>query len=68
AQLRYAFSLLKQKKSEKDKKEFIKYLTQAADNGNLYLNGKVGFQIDEEKGKKYLILAAKKGHSDTIVL
>ncbi|CAG8514856.1 25262_t:CDS:2 [Gigaspora rosea] len=60
AQLRYAFLLLKKNISKNDNEEFIKYLTQAADN--------VGFQVDEEKGKKYLRLAANKGYKDAIAL
>ncbi|CAG8782887.1 19921_t:CDS:2, partial [Gigaspora margarita] len=36
--------------------------------GDLYLKGRVGFQVDEEKGKKYLKLAAKKGYEDAIKL
>ncbi|CAG8839725.1 28653_t:CDS:2, partial [Gigaspora margarita] len=78
AQLRYAFSLVKRNGVRENKRqEFIKYLTQAADNGNniaqfnlgdLYLNGKVGFQIDKEKGAKYLKLAAKKGYNEAIAL
>ncbi|CAG8798881.1 4740_t:CDS:2, partial [Gigaspora margarita] len=73
AQLHYAFSLLNEDKRE----EFIEYLTQVADNGNykaqfhlgdLYLKGNVRFQVDEEKGKKYLKLAAKKGYKNAIAL
>ncbi|GBC02485.1 hypothetical protein RclHR1_04650002 [Rhizophagus clarus] len=69
AQLRYAFSLLNSL-PKFNLEEFVKYLTMAADNGNivaqfnlgdLYYNGKLGMPKDEEKGLPYLKLAAIKG-------
>ncbi|CAG8664528.1 42498_t:CDS:2 [Gigaspora margarita] len=71
AQLRYAFSLKENGLNEKNRTEFINYLTPAADNGNdqaqfnlgdIYLNGKLKFQINKVNGEKYLKLAAIKGN------
>ncbi|CAG8661217.1 995_t:CDS:2 [Acaulospora morrowiae] len=67
AQLRYAFSLVNNPSIKFDRQLFLEYLTKAADNnnptaqfnlGDLYLNGKLKIQVDLEKGKKYLRLAA----------
>ncbi|CAG8653171.1 3421_t:CDS:2, partial [Dentiscutata heterogama] len=35
---------------------------------DLYFNSKLELQIDKEKGKKYLMLAAKNGDKDAITL
>lgn len=76
AQLRYAFTLVPNiSKSKQIQKEFIKYLTMAADNensvalynlGDLYLNGKCGVQKNRDLGIKKLRLAASLGNKDAI--
>ncbi|RIA99792.1 hypothetical protein C2G38_2237805 [Gigaspora rosea] len=76
AQLDYAFSLLDNISGfEFDLNEFIKYLTKAADNGNIiaqfnlgdmYLHGKLDCKVDEKLGVKYLKLAALNNHTEAI--
>ncbi|CAG8565582.1 14116_t:CDS:2 [Acaulospora morrowiae] len=75
AQLRYAFSLFNTPGVKFDREIFLEYLIKAADNGSdiaryhlgdLYLNGKLGFQKDEELGKKYLKSAALGNHPKAI--
>ncbi|CAG8492547.1 2802_t:CDS:1, partial [Funneliformis mosseae] len=55
-----------------DHDTFLKYLKMSADNenstalynlGELYLNGRMGFEKDQQKGIQYLKLAAFKGQS-----
>ncbi|CAG8720467.1 1531_t:CDS:2, partial [Dentiscutata heterogama] len=73
AQLRYAFSIIskKEKITPAEMKEFITYLTMAADKGNhvalynlgdLYLNGKFQVEKDRELGLDKLKLAAIYGN------
>ncbi|CAG8508719.1 4842_t:CDS:2 [Dentiscutata heterogama] len=66
AQLHYAFAMLE----ANNVKEFLSYLNKAVINGNpsalfnygdLFLNGKLGIKKDEEKGLRYLKMAAVKG-------
>ncbi|KAF0561872.1 serine/threonine protein kinase [Gigaspora margarita] len=66
AQLHYAFAMLE----ANNVKEFLAYLNKAVINGNpsalfnygdLFLNGKLGIRKDEEKGIRYLKMAAVKG-------
>ncbi|CAB4412865.1 unnamed protein product [Rhizophagus irregularis] len=75
AQFRYAFAL--KDKKPFDKNEFVKYLTLAADNGldiarfnlgNLYINGKLGFDKDNDTGLRYLRLAAYNRHPDAMAM
>ncbi|CAG8749825.1 40947_t:CDS:2 [Gigaspora margarita] len=72
AQLRYAFSI-----KDEDIPTFIKYLNQSAKNGNsmaqsnlgyIYFYSKFNIPVDNEKGKKLLILAAKKNDAQSIQL
>ncbi|CAG8745474.1 34989_t:CDS:2 [Gigaspora margarita] len=76
AQLRYAFSLIKNK-TIKDIQAFINYLNQSAENGNniaqynlgdIYFFGKFNVSVDKEKGKKLLISAAKNKNTKAIEL
>ncbi|CAG8547433.1 815_t:CDS:2 [Acaulospora morrowiae] len=76
AQLRYAFALAERVKPL-DSAAFVKYLTLAANGGNvvaqynlgdLYINGKLGFNKDETKGIEYLRLAAFGEHEKAIKL
>ncbi|CAG8490716.1 14242_t:CDS:2 [Acaulospora morrowiae] len=68
AQLRYAFLLIEQKNY--DVKVVLDYMTRAANAGNatalynlgdVYLNGKLGEQIDKDRGIELIKLAALKG-------
>ncbi|CAG8821943.1 16244_t:CDS:1 [Gigaspora margarita] len=78
AQLRYAFSLRTNNViKDEDIPTFIKYLNQSAKNGNsiaqsnlgyIYFYGKFNIPVDNEKGKKLLILAAKKNDAKAIKL
>jgi TPR repeat protein len=73
AQFRYAFIL--KDKEPFDKNEFVKYLTLAAENGldsarynlgDLYINGKLEIDKNEEKGLRYLRLAAYNKHQGAV--
>ncbi|RHZ81246.1 hypothetical protein Glove_122g109 [Diversispora epigaea] len=70
AQLRYAFAL-KDMSDKVDSVLFMKYLMMAESGGNaaaqylmgdIYYNGKLGFEVDKSKGIEYLKLAAIKEH------
>ncbi|CAG8439464.1 8529_t:CDS:2 [Diversispora eburnea] len=70
AQLRYAFAL-KEMSEKVDSALFMKYLMMAVNGGNtaaqyligdIYVNGKLGFEVDKPKGIEYLKLAALKDH------
>ncbi|CAG8475369.1 6884_t:CDS:1 [Gigaspora margarita] len=76
AQLRYAFSLIKNN-TINDIQTFITYLNQSAENGNsiaqynlgdIYFFGKLNMPIDKEKGKRLLISAAKNKNTKAIEL
>lgn len=69
AQLRYAFTLTENKHF--DKNSFFLYLTRAADSNNIaaqynladiYFNGKLGKEKDQELGKILFQIAAENGH------
>jgi hypothetical protein len=77
AQLRYAFTLQKDLGKKKERDEFIKYLTLAADGGNstaqfnlgdVYINGKLNVPKDEKKGIHYLKLSALQSQPNAVKL
>ncbi|CAG8489091.1 15326_t:CDS:2 [Acaulospora morrowiae] len=70
-QLRYAFF----QHSQKNNQEFVKYLKMSAKNNNskaqffmseIYMEGKMGVEKDENKGLHYLRLAAKNNYEKAI--
>lgn len=75
AQFRYAFSIItnREKISQTEIEELIKYLTMAADNGyhvalynlgNIYVNGQLNVEINHDLGISKLKLAAAYGNND----
>ncbi|CAB4412875.1 unnamed protein product [Rhizophagus irregularis] len=77
AQLRYAFTLQKSLGEKKERDEFIKYLTLAADGGNstaqfnlgdAYIKGKLNIPKDEKKGLYYLRLSVLQDHPNAVKL
>ncbi|CAG8785326.1 20793_t:CDS:1, partial [Racocetra persica] len=63
--------------NEEVRTNFITYLSKSADNGNhlaqynlgkLFYFGKLNVPVDKEKGKKFLIIAAKNNNSEAIDL
>ncbi|CAB5344944.1 unnamed protein product [Rhizophagus irregularis] len=77
AQLRYAFTLQESLGKKKEREEFIKYLTLAADGGNstaqfnlgdAYIKGKLNIPKDEKKGLYYLRLSVLQVHPNAVKL
>ncbi|CAB4483702.1 unnamed protein product [Rhizophagus irregularis] len=77
AQLRYAFTLQESLGKKKEREEFIKYLTLAADGGNstaqfnlgdAYIKGKLNIPKDEKKGLYYLRLSVLQDHPNAVKL